>query len=57
MLFCCRFDHSMRETLFSIGLQGIHYEDISRVQEIIWSTLETVVKYASKHFICYVTKF
>ena len=41
------FDHSMRETLFSIGLQGVHCEDTSRVQEIIWNTLDTVAKYAS----------
>ena len=35
----------MRETLFSIGLQGIHSDDTSRVKDIIQSTLETVVKY------------
>ncbi|XP_065906804.1 presequence protease, mitochondrial-like isoform X4 [Dysidea avara] len=38
------FDHSMRETAFSIGLQGIHKDDVGHVKDIIWSTLETVVK-------------
>ena len=55
----CRFDHSMRETLFSIGLQGIDYDDTNRVQDIIWSTLETVVKYASNifmHDVCHYLK-
>ena len=35
----------MRETAFSIGLQGIHKDDVGRVKDIIWSTLETVAKY------------
>ena len=43
----------MRETLFSIGLQGIHSDDTSRVKEIIQLTLETVVKYAPIIFIHY----
>ena len=45
-IFTChnRFDHSMREAAFSIGLQGIHKDDVGRVKEIIWSTLETVAK-------------
>lgn len=45
-----RYDHSMRETWFSIGLQGIHSDDIGRVKEIIWSTLEGVVKYVLNIF-------
>jgi len=35
----------MRETAFSIGLQGIHKDDVGHVQNIIWSTLETIAKY------------
>ena len=39
-----RYDTSTRESSFSVGLQGIREEDIPRVKEIIWSTLERVAR-------------
>ncbi|XP_065908941.1 presequence protease, mitochondrial-like [Dysidea avara] len=38
------YDHSMRETAFSIGLQDIHKDDVGHVKDITCSTLETVAK-------------
>ena len=39
-----RYDSSTRESSFSVGLQGIREEDVPRVKEIIWSTLERVAR-------------
>lgn len=39
-----RYDTSTRESSFSVGLQGIREEDVPRVKEIIWSTLERVAR-------------
>ena len=39
-----RYDTSIRESSFSVGLQGIREEDVPRVKEIIWSTLERVAR-------------
>jgi len=38
------FDHHTKDTTFSIGLQGIHNDDVDKVLGLIQSTLEQVVE-------------
>ena len=40
-----RYEGSCRDSAFSVGLQGVREEDVGRVTEAVWSTLETVAKY------------
>ena len=39
-----RYEGSCRDSLFSVGLQGVKEGDVERVKEAVWSTLETVAK-------------
>lgn len=45
-LFGSRYDGSTREASFSVGLQGIKKEDVSKVTDIIWATLNKVARLA-----------
>ena len=44
--FLCssRFNGETKESSFSVGLQGIATEDVDKVTDIIWKTLEKVAE-------------
>ena len=39
-----RYDNSMKESMFSVGLQGIKEDDVEKVKEIIQDTFNKVAK-------------
>ena len=41
----CRFDATIKETVFSVGLRGISTDDVDKVISIIDETIDQVIKY------------
>ena len=44
----CSVDSTTKEASFTIGLQGIKEEDVERVRNIVWNTLEKVARYSGQ---------
>lgn len=40
----CGFDNSNRTSLFHIGLQGVRYDEMNKVEEIVFDILQKVVR-------------
>lgn len=43
-ILLCRYDGSLKEASFSIGLQGMAKEDIERVKQIISQTIQDIIE-------------
>ena len=40
----CRYSTETKDSMFSVGLQGLKEDDVEKVKELIWSTLEKVAE-------------